>query len=174
MTMAHLRQLTLGVHPNARGFGWIAFESPLSVYDWGVVFVSKDKNTRCVRHLERLLERLAPERLILELMPGERPRSARVEALQRMFAACAQARGVEASFLRWNDVKGVFKDSGARTRGEIAEAVVQQIPSLRHRLPERRVAWRCEDRRMALFVAAALVLTHFQLDSLRLLAELRG
>ena len=52
---------------------------------------------------------------------------------------------------------------GARTRDEIAAAVVRHVDAFRHRLPRARRIWTSEDKRMALFSAAALVLTHYQL-----------
>lgn len=168
------KSLVLGVYPNVRGFGWIAFEGPLTAYDWGVVFVPKDKNARCLRHFEQLLDHLVPEMLVLERPSAKVRRTTRIIALQRAFAATALARGVETSEYGRGDVQAIFASVGARTRQEIAVAVAREIPALGHRLPRKRAAWDGEDRRMALFNAAALAITHFQLDANRLLKELGG
>lgn len=166
------RSLVLGVYPNVRGFGWIAFEGPFAVYDWGLVFVQNDKNRRCLAHFERLLARLEPEALILEAFPETTRRTARIVTLQRAMSASAFSRGVEATMYPRGDVQAMFAPVGARSRQDIAVAVARQVPALSHRLPRKRGAWHCEDRRMALFNAAALVITHFQLDANRLLREL--
>lgn len=166
------RALTLGFYPACRGFGWAAFEAPFSVYDWGVVSVSKDKNARSLYHFERILDRLSPETLVLERFPPKVRRTKRVVALQKAIMAIALGRGIEvASFMR-GDVQGCFSEVGARTRLEIAAAVARQIPALSHRLPRRRGAWLPEDRWMALFNAAALVLTHYRLGAAQLFEDL--
>jgi hypothetical protein len=166
--------LVLGVYPNVRGFGWIAFEGPLSPYDWGLVYVAREKNARCLRRLERLFDRLSPEVLVVEAVPGAPRRSGRVIALQRAMLAAAQARGVETARLSRDEIRAHFSAAGVRTRQEIADAVARQLPALGHRLPRRRLAWNPEDRRMALFHAAALVLTHYHNGATALLDDLRN
>jgi len=168
------QSLVFAVHPNVRGFGWIAFEGPFTVYDWGLVFVQSDKNRRCLEHFERLLSHLEPEALVLEAFPEKVRRTARVVTLQRAMAASALNRGVETAHYPRRDVQAVFAPVGARSRHDIAVAVARQVPALTHRLPRKRSAWHGEDRRMALFNAAALAITHFQLDANRLLKELNA
>lgn len=169
---AQPRSLVLGVYPNVRGFGWVAFEGPFSLYDFGLVFVQSDKNRRCLDHFERLLTRLEPEAVVMEAFPENVRRTARVVTLQRAMVASAISRGIETATHPHGEVQAMFAAVGARSRQEIAVAVARQIPGLNHRLPRKRRAWECEDRRMALFNAAALVITHFQLDASRLLKEL--
>ena len=84
----------------------------------------------------------------------------------------AADRGVEVAIYARGEVQACFASVGARTRREIAEAVVRHIDAFRHRLPNKRRPWEGEDRRMAIFAAAALVLTHYQLGSSRLLDSL--
>lgn len=166
------RSLVLGIYPNVRGFGWVAFEGPFALYDFGLVFVQADKNRRCLEHFERLLTRLEPEAVVLEAFPENVRRTARIVTLQRAFVASALSRGIETAMHPHGEVQAMFSPVGARSRQEIALAVARQVPGLGHRLPRKRRAWHCEDRRMALFNAAALVITHFQLDANRLLKEL--
>lgn len=166
------KALTLGFYPSCRGFGWAAFEAPFSIYDWGVVSVSKDKNQRSLYHFERILDRLEPETLVLEaLLPNVR-RTRRVVRLQKAIVATALYRGIDVAHLARGDVQASYADAGARTRSEIAAAVARQIPALGHRLPRKRGAWLPEDRWMAVFNAAALVMTHYRLDADRLFQDL--
>lgn len=166
------KPLVLGVYPSCRGFGWIAFEGPFAAYDWGLVFVSRDKNIRSLAHFERLLDRLAPETVVLEVIPGGVRRTPRVATLQKAFVAAAGDRAIELAAYARGEVRTTFASAGARTRQEIAVAVARQLPALSHRLPRKRGPWHSEDRRMALFNAAAVVMTHFHLGASRLYEDL--
>ncbi|MCI3133121.1 hypothetical protein [Phenylobacterium aquaticum] len=159
------KSLTLGVCPNGRGFGWIAFEAPFAAYDWGLVFVRGDKNRRSMRAFENLLDRLQPETLVLEATNPKVQRTVRMESLHQAMAAAAQARNIEVAVYPRDDVLRCYATVGARTRQEVAEAVARQIDVLAHKLPRTRGDWRSQDRRMALFSAAALVQTHYQLGA---------
>jgi len=170
----HRWPLTMGFHPTSRGFGWVAFEGPFAPYDWGIVSAKGDKNAVCLRALEKLLARLEPETLALEAA-GRRAsvRSGRIDRLSKAVMALAADRGVDIALHTRADIQSCFKAVGARTRQEIAEAVARHIDAFRHQLPKARRPWDAEDRRMALFSAAALVFTHFRFGSDRLLDHLR-
>jgi len=157
------RPLTLAIHPTSRGFGWAALASPLSPYDGGLFEVRTDKNPVCLRKIEALFERLEPETVVLEAF--EKRNSARADRIARLcraVVAMANDRGVEFAIYTRRDIEAAFAEVGARTRQEIAEAVARRLPALHPRLPCKRKAWDGEDRRMALFNAAALVLTHYR------------
>jgi hypothetical protein len=72
------------------------------------------------------------------------------------------------------DIEACFATSGARTRHEIADAIARHVPGLAGRLPKKRTAWMADDRRMALFNAAALVFTHFRYQAQFFLDEMKG
>lgn len=174
MSLASDSPLILSVHPTARGFGWVAFEGPFAPHDWGVVETRKDKNAMCLRKVEELIERLQPEALVLEAF--ERRNSARTDRiakLGRALCALANDRGVEVAVYGRPDVEVCFSALGARTRQEIAETVARHVPALRERLPAKRVPWKAEDRRMALFNAAAVVLTHYRYNAEVFLDDLK-
>ena len=109
---------------------------------------------------------------MLERFPPNVRRTRRVVALQKAVVAAALSRGIEVTLFVRGDVQGCFSEVGARTRLEIAAAVARQIPALSHRLPRRRGAWMPENRWMALFNAAALVLTHYRLGAAQLFEDL--
>ena len=171
--MRRPQHITLAIHPDRRGFGWVAFTGPFAVFDWGRPCAKRDKNAVCLAKIEGLLERLAPETVVLEAY--ERPHSARparTTRLCRAIAALAADRGLDVAVYTRADVTACFLDVGARTRDEIAQAVVRHVDVFRHRLPVRRKPWQAEDPRMALFSAAALVLTHYRLGASTLFDEL--
>lgn len=154
----------LGFHPNARGFGWVVFEGPFRPIDWGLVSARKDKNATCLKRLDRLLTRYAPEVLVLEAYDRETTRRARrIARLGVKAQHLADGRGIDTAVYSRGEVRAAFAETGATTRREIAEAVASHLDAFRHRLPPPRRPWESEDAREALFNAAALVLTHHRL-----------
>lgn len=151
----------LGFHPTSRGFGWALFEGPYTPIDWGLVSAGADKNASCLRRLERLLDRFAPETLVLEASDRETTRRARrIAELCTAVRCAADDRGMETAVYSRAEIRAAFAEVGARTRREIAEAVARHCEAFRHRLPKPRRPWESEDARGALFAAAAVVLTH--------------
>lgn len=165
--------LTFALHATSRGFGYVVFEGPFTPHDWGTVIARGDKNAVCLRKLDLMLERFTPEALLLEATgKGSSFRSERIARLYQAVATMAASRGINVHVYPLGDVKACFASVGARTRQEIAEAVARHIDAFGHRLPKARKPWQSEDRRMALFCAAALVLTHYQLGASRLFDDL--
>ena len=166
------KPLVFALHATARGFGYAVFEGPFSPHDWGSVVAKGDKNAACLHKLDKLLDRHSPELLLLEEPGSVANRSDRIARLYKAVIAACIARNIEVAVLRLQDVKACFASVGARTRQEIAEAVARQIPAFDHKLPRARKPWESESRRMALFCAAALVLTHYQLGAGQLFDDL--
>ncbi|MGH7716065.1 MAG: hypothetical protein ACREML_08725 [Vulcanimicrobiaceae bacterium] len=169
------RSITLAVHPTWAGFGWAAFEGPFAPFDWGLVYVDCDKNARCLRRLERLLDRLGPQTFVLEAYePRASARADRIAKLCRAMVDLATKSGADVAVHTRGDVQACFAYVDARTRYDIAVAVSRTIEAFRHKLPRRRRAWEREDPRIALFSAAALALTSYSRSATRLLDELGG
>ena len=164
------RSITLGFHPTSRGFGWAAFEGPFSVYDSGLFTCQRDKNPKCLRKVEKLLDRLQPDTLVLEAFDKRSSiRSTRIRRLCLSVVSMAAERGLEVAVYSRNDVRACFASVGARTRDEVAEAVSRHVQGLHHRLPKKRGAGDSEDKRLAMFCAAALVIAHCSSGSLETL-----
>lgn len=150
----------LAAHPTTRGIGWTLFESPLAPVDWAVV--RSNDNAKCLERIEQLIERYAPEAIILEetALPG----SGKLNRVQRLALAVAQLaanRGIEVCCYSRVAVRTCFASVGAQTRYEIAQAIATHVDAFRHRLPPLRKAWMSQDARLSIFDAAALALTHF-------------
>lgn len=158
------RLLTIAIHPTARGFGWVAFEGPFTPFDWGTVEARRDKNRKCLERVERLFERLQPSTLVLEAFDKRNSvRTDRIARLCRAMVALAADHSMEVVIFTRRDIQVCFRPVGAATRQEIAEAIARHVPALQHHLPSKRRAWDSEHKRMPIFSAAALVLTHFRL-----------
>lgn len=166
--------LVLGWKPYTHGSAWVAFDSPFSIYDFGQSEARGDKNARSLAALERLLDRLQPELLILEAFEGPGTRqSPRVKRLCRAAVALARDRGIDVTWLSRAEVQAGFAPIGAKTRHEIAAAVARSFDVLRELLPPKRRVWDTSHRRMALFDAASLVVAHYQLGASSLFDQLK-
>ena len=166
------KPLILAIHATSRGFGYVVFEGFGAPYDWGNVGARGDKNAVCLRKIELMLDRYAPETLLLEEAKSVANRSARITRLYTAIASMAAHRSIEVAIYTLGQIKTCFSKVGAITRQDIAEAVGRHIEAFRHRMPKPRKPWQAEDRRMAMFCAAALVLTHYQLGAGRLFGDL--
>jgi hypothetical protein len=169
--------VVIGFFPTSRGFGWTAFTGPLSLVDLGVFTVrqGQNKNAACLAHLAKILDRLRPETFVIEAFDAQHTRrSDRIRRLCLQIVSEVADRGIELAVFSRGDVQATFATVGARTRDDIAEAVARAIPNLRPLLPPRRKVYASEDKRLGLFNAAALVLTHYYLGSLGLMDEIRG
>lgn len=169
------RSLVLGWKPTSHGFAWVAFETPFSIYDWGQSDARGEKNARCLALLDRLLDRLQPELVVLEAFEGPGARqSPRVKRLCRGAVSLARDRGIDVTWLSRADVRAGFAPIGARSRFEIASAVARSFESLGELLPPKRRVWEAPPRRMAVFDAAAVVVAHYQLGASNLFDELKN
>lgn len=170
-----LRPLVLAFHPTSRGFGWAAFENPFTVHSFGVYTARTDKNASCLRKAEWLLERLAPEVFVIEAFDKQSSvRSERIRRLCLSVVTLAAERGAELAVYKRSDVERTFAHVGAKSREEIAAAVARHLPALRPRLPSPRKPWIGEDKRLSVFCASALALTHYQNGAAALLDHLRN
>lgn len=168
------RFLTLGVFPTSRGLGWACFDGPFSLFESGLFTSTRDKNAACLGKLESLLARLSPETLVLEAFDEKSSvRSPRIRRLCLAMVSTAAERGHDLAVFKKADVQAAFAGVGARTREEIAHAIARHLPGLVHRLPKSRKNGDSEDKRLSIFNAAALVLTHYHFGSLGLLDGLR-
>lgn len=174
MKAARYRSLVLAIHPTSRGFGWVAFEGPFSPCGWGSVGArGVGKNSRCLRRIEKIIDRMTPETVVLEAFDRENSiRRNRVADLCRGIVAVGNAQSIDVAVYTFGDVRQTFAHVGARTRQEIAETVARQITAFAHILPRKRRPWDSEGHQMQLFSAAALALTHYQRDAGRLLESL--
>ncbi len=168
------KPLTLAVHPTVSGFGWAAFEGPLSVHDWSGVQVRIDKNAGCLKRIELLMNRFLPETILLEAFEHRQSaRHLRITKLCRAIVALAQSRGIDVAIFSRDDVRATFAEVGAQSRQEIAEAVGRHVPLLKSLVPRKRKPWESEAHAMSIFCASALALTHYRLSCATLLDDLK-
>lgn len=154
----------MGIFPNTRGFAFAMFEGALAPIDWGIVRVSAaNKNRECVGRISRLFGRYSPDIVVLQDMDEPRARrAARIRDLNDAIEALAATQGINVASYSRSHVRHCFDAQGFRTRYQMAEAIGRRIPMLQRFVPPVRKYWMNEDRRMPLFEAIGLVLTHYQ------------
>lgn len=167
---------TMGIHPTANGFGWVICEGPFKLVEHGrYTAIRKNRRAAAMREFERLLARFRPAELVLEAFESDRRgRAKQARLLGLDMISVAVERGLTVEPYSREAIRAVFAPTGVKLRDEIAEAVARNFPGLAHRLPKKRQAWEAEDKRLAIFNAAAAVLTHFHNGATALLDELRN
>ncbi|HEY1707197.1 MAG TPA: hypothetical protein VGG10_02955 [Rhizomicrobium sp.] len=154
----------LGFHPSSGGFGWAVLEDSRSLLDWGTVDIRKDKNAIALHRIEVLLERYRPGVLAMERHEAEGRRRPRIRRLYTAVIDHAQKRDIAVYRFSRIQISQCRHLHGARTREEVATAVAGRLAVLRPRLPRARPIWVGERAGMALFCAAACVLTYFDAE----------
>lgn len=163
MNNAQPQNLVLSIYPFSRGFAFVFFEGPESLFDWGVKEIKeKHKNPRTLDEIKKLIDQYRPEVLVIEDTSGKQSRrNSRIRKLYRMLAHLAAVEYVDLCRYTNVQIKECFASVGATTKYEISKAISTQIPAFAHRIPRFRKPWMSEDPRQSLFDAAALGLTYF-------------
>jgi Holliday junction resolvasome RuvABC endonuclease subunit len=168
---------TFGVHPLGIGFGWVVCEGRFKLVEAGLFTpIGKRPRLRSIDEFKRLLERFKPAELVLEAFdpPGRTRRSTRARKLGLNIVEIAADRGLSVEAYTRASIQQAFADIGATTREEIAQVLARHFSALSYRLPPKRQAWDGEDRRFAIFNAAAVVIAHFHNGATALLNDMRN
>ena len=153
--------LLLSIYLSIRGFAFVLAEGAQNPVDWGITDArGPSKNQKCMAAIEALVHRYRPDVLVLEdTSHKSSSRSRRVQQLNADICVFADEYGMAVIRVSRNDVRAAFTPYGAETKDEIAEVISERIPVLTRYVPPARKPWMSEDARMALFDAAALLLT---------------
>lgn len=159
--------LVLGIFPCSRGFGYALFEGPGLLVDWGVRYLVPGRKRDFGNKARELVQWYRPGRIVApsvatdRALPPFRQRYLRVQGLERL----SRRESIPLSKHTRAEIRRCFARFGARSKDEIARVIAQEFPELAPRVPRARKAWMTEDSRMAIFDAAALVLTSLYLQS---------
>ena len=151
----------VAINPTSGGFGFVVFEGPERLIDWGVVHVRPAQHSRCLERVSHLLDRYEPETVVLEDHIGPSRRCQRVRTLLSGVTKLAQHKRMRTRALSRQQIRKAFSPSRALTKHGIATVVASRYVELSPRLPPPRKPWMSEDERMSIFDAAALTLTFF-------------
>lgn len=150
------------IDPTTKGFGYVVFEQPFRLVEWGLTRVVGDKNVGAAIKFEKLLDRFRPDVVVLEdaCASGSR-RSPRVRQLLETVELVAQERGIEVSTVARTVMLDHFAtDDDRATKHSVARRLVGHFPELAVHLPPPRQPWQSQDERMAIFDALAFAVTY--------------
>lgn len=150
------RILALNVHP--RSFGFVVFEGPTRLLDWGAKSVRG--NTRAGRmplgpKVAKLLVEYAPTVIVFR-RPITKKSGGSVDKITQEI----RIHKVRIKMLSPEAVKRVFPGRNDN-KDQIASAIAEQFAELLSILPPRRKPWQSEDYRMTIFDAAAVGIAYF-------------
>ncbi|MDC0358592.1 hypothetical protein OAO01_07230 [Oligoflexia bacterium] len=167
MSNPRKHELVLGLYPNTRGFAFALFESPASAVDWGLVDARGEaKNRECLRRISILFGKYEPSALVLQdTSETVTRRSARIRDLHEAIAVLAETQGIPVFSYSREQTRKIFSSMGGSTKQLIAQAIGEIVPAFGNFIPPPRKAWNSEHSRMALFDAAALVVTLYHSQS---------
>jgi len=150
------RVLALDVHP--RSFGFVVFEGPNRMLDWGIKSFRPGVNAVKVpagKKLLALLDEFTPSAVAIR-KPEMRRNTKMLATIERQ----ARSRGIPVRFISRKDVNRAFVGFESN-KYEVATALAKQFPALASRLPPKRKCWQSEDYRMGIFDAAAVGVAYF-------------
>jgi hypothetical protein len=148
---------TLAIDPTTSGFGFVVLEGSERLVDWGLGRLARPDDSLFEKRMEKLLDRTAPQVLVLEDMHDSR-RGERAITWARLAEKTAAKRGIRVERISRTEVSEHFASSG-KTRWEVGLAISRFFPELAPSLPTKRRIWESEDRRMSIFTAASFALT---------------
>jgi hypothetical protein len=148
--------LALDVHP--RSFGFVVFEGPNRMLDWGIKSFRRGVNTvkvSAAKKLLALLDEFTPSAIVIR-----KPEMRRNAKMLATIETQARSRRIPVRFISRSDVNRAFVGFESN-KYEVASALAKQFPSLASRLPPKRKCWQSEDYRMGIFDAAAVGVAYF-------------
>jgi len=154
----------LAIDPTYRGLAFAIMEGPKDLIDWGVKHARQDKNVRCLKKTEELIDLYSPDVIVMEDYAGKGSRRCvRVQKLIRAIDDMGVGRNIRVHSFSREKVRKSFSRFEASTKHEIATAIADRLPELAPQLPPVRKCWMAEDYRMNIFDAVSFALTFFYL-----------
>jgi hypothetical protein len=165
--MAHDRaqERVLALDVRSRKVGFVVFEGPDKLLDWGVTSYAPQYGPLAVTVSKRIASLLGfhqPSVMVLRL-PSNRlvRKNGRIKIVLRTLRKEARRRSVLLKFLRREKVKKFFMADGLTTKHQIASLLVERFPDLAWKLPPKRKPWQSEAYGMTIFDGAAAGVAHF-------------
>src|SRR5712691_7038504 len=152
------RVLALDVHP--RSFGFVVFEGPNRMLDWGIKSFRPGVNAvqiPAAKKLLALLDEFTPSAVVIRKRVTS---SAKKPKLLSIIERQVRSRRIPVTFITPRDVNRAFVGFESN-KYQVASVLARQFPALASKLPPKRKCWQSEDYRMGIFDAAALGVAYF-------------
>jgi len=155
----------LALDVRSRKFGFVVFEGPDNLLDWGVKSYAPQYGPLEVtvsKRIGNLLKLVLPSAIVLRI-PSERlvRTNGRIKVVVRTLRKEARHRSVSLRLLRRHEIKKFFASHGRATKHQIASLMAERFSDIAWELPPKRKPWQCENYHMTIFDAAAVGVVHF-------------
>ena len=147
-----------------RNLGFVVFEKPTQLLDWGVREASRGKDfmSTVASRIELLFDQYRPRSVVLRQREDHKARANKdLPLVLSEIAKCAEGRSIRLCWMQGGAVKDLFAPYGYKTRFEIASAIVELFEELSWKLPRKRKPWQNDKPNMLIFDAAGLGLAYF-------------
>jgi hypothetical protein len=161
MTPPPNQKRVMALDIRSRSFGFVVFEGPNHMLDWGIKSFRPGINAVKVPAAKRLLvllDEFMPSAIVIRKreIARKRKKTKMLTTIERQ----ARNRRVPVRFISRRDVNRAFVGFESN-KYEVASALARQFPELASSLPPKRKIWQSEDYRMGIFDAAAVGVAYF-------------
>src|SRR5439155_5065626 len=147
------RVLALDVRP--RSFGYVVFEGPHLLLDWGVQSFRHGRNAVRIplaMKIASLLEDFQPAVVVAKEPPSRtKVNRARTRKVLELVRHKASLRGIRTRVFKRRAASKLFGGDERVTKYKIATALAERFAELRPVLPPKRKFYESEDYRMSIF-----------------------
>ena len=150
------RVLALSV--NSQGFGFVAFDGPGELLDWGMRSFRGGVNAVKVPikgKILRLFDAHQPDILLLK-----EPKTEQSKKIVNTIAKLARAQAIPVEIVSKHDIQRVFA-AEKQSKYHIGATIALYYPELLPHLPPQRKPWQSEKYGIQIFEAVALGLAYF-------------
>src|SRR5882724_5304614 len=145
----------------SRNFGFVVFEGPNEILDWGVRSFRSGANAvkaPAATKLLSLLDEFTPSAVVMrERTTG---RSTKKPKLLSIIEKQVRNRRIPIRHITSRDVNRAFVGFESN-KYQVASVLARQFSGLASKLPPKRKCWQSEDYRMGIFDAAAAGVAYF-------------
>ena len=148
----------LAIYPKAKGFGYVALDTPDNLIDYGVVTFRQVTNAKVMKRLNKMLRYLEPDTVITK-KPDPKKNNRNTKLAGQIKKWVDKNHMAFAAYSR-EDIREAFKPLGIKSRLAIAHRLCEQFEELWVLKPKPHREWESEDYNLCLFDALSLVATH--------------
>jgi len=160
LNISALRVLILDLR--SRRFGYVIFEGPQTLLDWGIRTYAEEKRSSLERRLNDLQSMFAPS-VILVRKAVERNRISQlmIRLALRTLTVFAKRTLITVFLVDESSLRAFFSREAKLNKHDIARMIADRFPELSWRLPPKRKPWQSEPTRQSIFDAASLGVFYF-------------
>lgn len=149
----------LAISLSTYGFGYAVMENGCRLVNYGKKVIPKDKNTKSLAGIEKMMVRSKPEFLVLQDVDAEGThRAPRIKELHKKVLTLAKKHKLKSVKISQKQLRLTLLGREDGTKQEMAELMASRFSDeLSSRLPPKRKPWLSEDSRMDIFDAVGLV-----------------